>query len=282
VSEPALLDAERMRVRLVDHGRYAAVDVVLTTGSTNSDLAEAARQGARDRTLLISEEQVSGRGRMSRSWVSPRGYGLYGSVLLRPEGIPRAALAWLPLITGVALAETVARTTDLRAALKWPNDLLLDDAGRWCKAAGILAEGVSSGDDMAVVVGIGVNVHHQRADLPRESGGLPPASLAALGARVDREKFAVELFTALAEIDDQWRSTGGDVLASGLFDRYQRWCGTVGQQVAVDLGSERVLRGTATGVDETGRLVVRGADGASTPVSAGDVRHVRPSADPGD
>lgn len=270
------MDAHRLRTRLVREGRYAALDVVPTTGSTSADLAAAARRGAPDRSVLIAEEQVAGRGRMQRAWTSERGYGLYVSVLLRPPGIPPAALAWLPLITGVALAETVARTTGLPTALKWPNDLLLGNGRDWYKAAGVLADAVATADDIAVVVGIGVNVHHRRDQLPA-GGGLPATSLAAQGAEVDRGEFAVELLTSLADVDDQWRRYGGDVVSSGLFDRYRRWCLTLGQQVKIDLGSQRFLRGTATEIDHQGRLLVHGADGAVTPVSAGDVVHVRPA-----
>lgn len=263
-------------MRLVGGGRYAALDVVPTTGSTSADLAAAARRGAPDRSILIAEEQVAGRGRKQRSWTSLRGYGLYVSVLLRPAGMSPSGLAWLPLITGVALADTVARLTPVPTGLKWPNDLLLGDGRDWYKAAGILADVVGTAGDIAVVVGMGVNVHHRRDQLPAR-GGFPATSLAAQGAEVDREEFAVELLASLAEVDDQWRRYDGDVVAGGLFDRYRRWCRTLGQQVRVDVGSEQFLHGTATGIDRQGRLMVRGIDGAVTPVSAGDVVHVRPA-----
>lgn len=277
VSEPALLDAQRLRTRLVRDGPYAVLDVVATTGSTNADLVAAAHGGAADRTVLIAEEQVAGRGRMQRAWASPRGYGLYVSVLLRPTGIPQAALAWLPLISGVALVETVVRSTGLEAGLKWPNDLLLSDGRDWYKAAGVLADAAGTADGIAVVVGMGVNVHHRQDQLPHGQGGLPATSLSAQGAEVDREEFAAQLLTSLAGVDDQWRGHGGDALAAGLFDRYQRWCGTLGRRVRIELGADEVLHGTAAEIDPKGRLVVRGADGTMTPVSAGDVVHLRPS-----
>ncbi|MBQ6639454.1 MAG: biotin--[Saccharopolyspora sp.] len=274
--EPVLLDADNLRKRLVEDGPYSALDVVTVTGSTNTDLVQAAGRGAADRTVLFAEEQQAGRGRLSRGWVSPRGQGLHVSVLLRPSTVPREAIAWLPLIGGVALAETVQAMFGLTATLKWPNDLLLGDADRWQKAAGILAEGVAAPDGMAIVLGMGINVHQQAADLPHGAGGLPATSLAAQGAEVDREEFAVALLRAFADADRQWRERDGDVLASGLLDRYQRLCGTLGQRIRVELGTED-LRGVATDVDPSGRLVVRGVDGASTPVSAGDVVHLRPN-----
>ncbi|MEU6267426.1 biotin--[acetyl-CoA-carboxylase] ligase [Saccharopolyspora shandongensis] len=270
---PVLLDGPRLRARLVDDGPYAALHVVVSTGSTNTDLMAAAGRGAADRTVLIAEEQLSGRGRMQRQWTSPRGHGLFVSVLLRPE-VPPTAISWLPLIAGVALAETVERTTGVRATLKWPNDLLLGDGDEWSKGAGILGEAVTGPDGMAIVLGMGINVFQKREDLPRGAGGLPATSLAAEGADVDREEFAVALLTAFAEVDDRWRAADGDVVASGLLDRYRRLCGTLGQQVRVELGDDQ-LRGVAVDIDETGRIVVRAPDGRTTAVSAGDVVHLR-------
>ncbi len=269
-----MLDGERLRARLVGGGLYTALDLVTVTGSTNTDLAAAAERGAADRTVLIAEEQQAGRGRMQRQWASPRGYGLFVSVLLRP-GVPQTSLAWLPLIAGVALAETVDRTTGVRAALKWPNDLLLGDGEEWSKGAGILAEAVAGPEGIAVVLGMGINLLQRREDLPRGAGGLPATSLAAEGAEVDREEFAVALLTAFADVDDQWRAAAGDVVACGLLDRYRRLCTTLGQQVRVEFGADEQLRGMATDIDPSGRLVVRAEEGQVTAVSAGDVVHLR-------
>ncbi|MGW1680773.1 biotin--[acetyl-CoA-carboxylase] ligase [Saccharopolyspora sp. NPDC002376] len=271
---PVLLDGGRLRARLVDAGPYNALDVVTVTGSTNTDLAAAAARGAADRTVLIAEEQQAGRGRMQRQWTSPRGRGLFVSVLLRPD-VPQSAVSWLPLIAGVALAETVQRTTGVLASMKWPNDLLLGGDGEWLKAAGILGEAVAGPDGLALVLGMGINVLQQRDELPRGAGGLPATSLAAEGAEVDREEFAVALLTAFAEADDLWRAASGDVVSNGLLDRYRRLCSTLGQQVRVELGPAEQLRGVATDIDSEGRLVVRADSGKTTAVSAGDVVHVR-------
>lgn len=273
---PVLLDAAHLRRRLVAEGPFAELDVVTVTGSTNTDLLELAARGAPDRSVLIAEEQRTGRGRMQRSWVSPRGYGLHISVLLRPRVDP-SAMSWLPLLAGIALAETVRRSTGLAAALKWPNDLLLGSGDEWLKAAGILAEAATTPDGMAVVLGMGINVHHGPGELPPSSSGLPATSLAARGASVDREQFGVELLTALVEVDDLWRGHAGDVVGAGLLARYERLCSTLGKQVRVELDADRALRGVATGIDPHGRLVVRGEDGEPTPVSAGDVVHLRPA-----
>lgn len=273
---PVLLTPERLRSRLVDDGPFTTLDVVTVTGSTNTDLVAAARRGAPDRSVLIAEEQRTGRGRLQRTWVSPRGFGLHISVLLRPPVKP-SGVAWLPLLAGIALAETVERTTGLQVELKWPNDLLLGDGDEWFKAAGVLADAVTTPEGLAIVLGMGINVHHGQAELPESSpGGLPPTSIAAQGGEVDREELAVAVLTALAEVDDLWRRHAGDVIGSGLLDRYRRLCGTLGRWVRVELGESGDLHGVAVEIDPDGRLVVRGPEG-DTPVAAGDVVHLRPA-----
>ena len=273
---PVPLDAEQLRRELVQRGPYAALDVVTVTGSTNSDLASAASGGAADRTVLLTEEQTAGRGRLNRRWYSPRYRALQLSVLLRPE-LPQRGLGWLPLLTGVALAETVNRASPRRAALKWPNDLLLRTGSGWGKAAGILAEVVAAPDGLAVVVGMGINVHHRQEELPPPvPDALPATSLALAGVEVDRTEFAVRLLTAFAETEQLWRRHAGDVQASGLLDRYRGLCATLHQRVRVDLAAEQ-LHGTAVDVDPDGRLVVRTEDGRTTEVAAGDVQHLRPA-----
>src|SRR5687768_2662835 len=123
------LDADALRAQLVaPYGLYSALDVVPTTRSTNADLARAAVAGAPDRTVLIAEEQTAGQGRRGRAWSSPRG-GLYLSVLFRPTDVPAQRLPWLNLLAGVALVR-VARSVDVAASLKWPNDLLLGEGQR--------------------------------------------------------------------------------------------------------------------------------------------------------
>jgi BirA family biotin operon repressor/biotin-[acetyl-CoA-carboxylase] ligase len=200
------VDADRLRAEL--HGRYATVDVVTSTGSTNRDLAAAARDGAVDRTVLIADEQTAGQGRLARTWTSPPEAGLYLSVLLRLDTVPVARLSWLAPLAGVALVRT-ARFAGAEAVLKWPNDLLLGPARG--KGAGVLAE---VGDRSAVVVGIGLNVRTAEGIQPG-AGGLPATSLADAGATVlDRTELAVRLLTELADLDDAWRAAGGDPDAS--------------------------------------------------------------------
>ncbi|MBB5955108.1 BirA family biotin operon repressor/biotin-[acetyl-CoA-carboxylase] ligase [Saccharothrix tamanrassetensis] len=294
------LDVAALRARLA--GRYAKLDVVASTGSTNADL----RGATQDRTVLVAEEQTAGQGRRGRSWKSPDG-GLYLSALFRPDGVPAHRLPWLTLLAGVALVRTAA-SVGVKAELKWPNDLLV--AGR--KAAGVLAEITP---DHGVIVGIGLNVAELPPDVEPGAGGLRPTSLQEHAAEpLDRAEVAGTLLDELAALEQDWRAAGGDPGSTGLLDEYRAHCGTLGRSVRVELSgshssgshssgshssgshssggrssggqlagsrssgarpSGSQLSGTALSVEVDGTLVVRDEAGVSHTVSAGDVVHLR-------
>ena len=246
---------------------WRAVEVLESVGSTNAVLAAAAAEDAPEGTVLVAEHQEAGRGRLDRGWASPPRAGLTVSVLLRPD-VPASRRSWLPLLAGVALAEAVRDVAGVRAAVKWPNDLLAADGG---KLAGVLAEAVPGGGPPgAVVLGVGLNVSTTPGELPE--GG---TSLLAQGAgTTDRTALLTGFLHRLAERYASWSGALGDPIASGLARDYLTWSGTVGSVVAVTLPDGAVLRGVAEAVDWDGRLVVATEDGR-VELAAGDVRHVR-------
>jgi BirA family transcriptional regulator, biotin operon repressor / biotin---[acetyl-CoA-carboxylase] ligase len=269
VTGPDALDVRALREDLVaPHGPYAALDVVASTGSTNADLLAAAGQGAADRTVLIADTQTAGRGRRDRSWASPPGTGLYLSVLLRPAGVPVDRLGTLGMVAGLALLR-VATDAGVAATLKWPNDLLVGDA----KCAGVLSEAVPDGAASAAVVGVGLNVG-PLGHVPAGPGGLAATSLAEHGATTGRGRLALGLLRAFAELEQAWRAAGGDV-RRGVLAGYREACGTIGRRVRAELPGGESRTGVAIDVDPGGRLLIRLDDGTVSPVSAGDVVHLR-------
>ncbi len=266
MDDRAPLDADALRAALgTAWGRVAVVD---ETASTNADLL--ADPSVPDRAVLVAEHQLAGRGRLDRPWVSPPGAGLTFSVLLRPP-VPLVHWGWLPLLAGVALHEAVGAVSGVQVALKWPNDLLARSDGSVppAKVAGILAQ--TNGD--AVVVGIGVNVSTTRAELPGDAA----TSLALCGAvEVNRGVLLNAILTRLDDWCQSWVAAEGDAEACGLAAAYRAACTTIGQIVVVSGTDGSRVRGTAVGVDSTGRLHVD-TDGVVRPIGAGDVEHVRPA-----
>ncbi|MEV8637966.1 biotin--[acetyl-CoA-carboxylase] ligase [Streptosporangium sp. NPDC051023] len=263
LDRPPLSQAALTRALVRPGGLWSDITVVGRTGSTNADLTQAARDGARQGAVLVAEAQFAGRGRLGRTWSAPPRSGLTFSVLLRPEPSP-AKQGWLPLLVGLATASAVRKLAEVDARLKWPNDLLIGER----KLAGVLAERV----DSAVVVGVGLNVS-VRAD------ELPVATATSLvieeAACVDRDPLIRAVLREIETHYREWSEADGDADACGLRAAYLGISATVGQEIRVELPGERVLTGLATGIDGSGHLLVE-SKGREHALSAGDVVHVRP------
>ncbi len=258
----------RMSPPALDPARFSAlgfwhVEIKEETGSTNADVIEAARAGAGEGLVMIAESQSAGRGRLGRPWISQPGAGVWLTVLLRPR-LELARWGWLPLLTGVALTDTVNDLYGVKARLKWPNDLLID--GRKC--AGILAEVAVPG---AAAIGVGLNVRQGAADLPVTATGLPATSLRLAGVLdADRTALAIGFLQRLRDRYDRWQEEPGSI-----GEPYRRRCSTIGRDVKIMLPDNRQIMGEAITVDDDGRLVVRDESAQLCPIAAGDVTHVR-------
>jgi BirA family biotin operon repressor/biotin-[acetyl-CoA-carboxylase] ligase len=251
-------------LRAAVDARWTRIEVADQLESTNAVLMHDT--AAPDRSVLVAEHQVSGRGRLDRRWESPPRAGLTFSFVLRPTA-PIPTWGWLPLLAGVALHDAVGEVTGLGLALKWPNDLLCGPSEE--KVAGILAQ--TSGE--AVVVGIGLNVSTTRDELP-----VPTAtSLELCGASaVDRSALLTTILTHLDARAAQWSDVGGDAEACGLAADYRAACATLGRQVSVTTTAGTAVTGEARGIDSDGRLQVD-VGGRVEVIGAGDVEHLRPA-----
>jgi BirA family biotin operon repressor/biotin-[acetyl-CoA-carboxylase] ligase len=257
----APLDAATLQAGL--EPPWTQLTVVDETASTNADLIAQAGT-ASDGVVLVAEHQSAGRGRLERSWTSPPRSGLTFSALVRP-GPPLATWGWLPLLAGVAVCDAVT-ATGVKAALKWPNDLLV--GGEQRKAAGILVQVANE----AAVIGIGLNVSTTADELPVPTA----ASLATEGATVDRTALLAAILTELGRQYARWQATRGDAWACGLAADYHDRCATLEQNVSVTTADGGSFSGVASGIDAEGRLRIS-ADGAEHVVAAGDIEHIRPA-----
>lgn len=239
---------------------WTELDVVQVTGSTNTDLANAAKHGAPEGKVLIAEEQAHGRGRLDRQWVSPARAGLTMSFLLRPT-VPREQWGTLSLLAAVALEESLKAVCGVGAKLKWPNDVLIDGK----KVCGIL----SQVEGNAVIVGAGLNVSLTEEELP-----VPEAtSLALSGAStLDREEIAAGFLAHVAAVYATWNERG----PASVIERWRRNSATLGRHVAVSFPNGRKVSGRAVAIDDTGCLRVALENGAVETIAAGDIVHLRP------
>lgn len=265
-----------------------------TATSTNDVLREAAEGADASAwphgSVIVTDDQTQGRGRLGRTWLAPTGKTLAISVLLRPQAVGRGSLpadayGWIPLIAGAAMTEAVSRAVEAAAAaaappadpddrsggvevaLKWPNDVLVSGY----KVCGILSELLPASG--AVIVGAGLNLTLDEHDLPTLTS---TSLLLATGAAPDADAVLADYLGEFARLFDAFVAAGGDAVASGVAELVASRCGTLGSEVRVELPGDAQLIGTAERLDADGRLVVRDREnGEEQAVAAGDVTHLR-------
>ena len=221
-------------------------------GSTNDEARRLASEGAPHGTVVHADEQTSGRGRFSRAWFSPPG-NLYLSVLLRLD-LPPARGAELSFLSALAVADAVDALLpkQVRATLKWPNDVLVDGG----KIAGILIE--QSGG--AHILGIGLNVLHEPRNPP-----YPTATLVSAGGLATVDGARDILLDRLALHIGVWSMRGFEPIRAAWLARAH----PIGTTLRVNVG-DRPEQGTFAGLNDDGALLLDTADGQLRIVS-GDV-----------
>jgi len=226
-----------------------------TIGSTMDVAHQLVTDGAPEGTLVWAGSQARGRGRLGRSWTSPEG-GLYCSIIVRPSRAV-SELPQLSLVAGLAASDAIEELTGLVPSVRWPNDLQVQGK----KVAGILTERRNG----AVVMGIGMNVRTALDRLPDAS-----MSLAAAGKPVDSKRLTGLLCRYLSRWYEAWHRHGFAPIREALRPRLA----LLGEVVHLQAGSE-ALDGTAQGLDEAGRLLIRLESGLMRAVDVGEVTHVR-------
>jgi BirA family transcriptional regulator, biotin operon repressor / biotin---[acetyl-CoA-carboxylase] ligase len=242
-------------------------------GSTNDLAKQRARGGDAEGLVILADEQTAGRGRQGRAWAAPPGSSLLMSLLLRPIWLPPADMFALTMLAGTALCEAVEQVTPIRAALKWPNDLLLPARPgappTTHKAAGILCECELAGDQVEwVVVGIGVNVSWTpEGDVDgRDLARVATSLTAAAGEPIGRGALLRALLVRL----DQRYHTLRQGRREELFTSWRGRLATLGHPTVVRLpGGE--LHGMAVDVEPSGALRLRDEQGVLHTILAGDV-----------
>jgi BirA family transcriptional regulator, biotin operon repressor / biotin---[acetyl-CoA-carboxylase] ligase len=237
--------------------------------STNLEAMRRARAGAAEGLCIVAREQTQGRGRLDRSWQSPKDAGLYFSIVLRPT-LEMKAWPLLTLMAALAACDALQKACGVRADIKWPNDLCINDR----KLCGILAETVDTETGPAAVIGIGINL---KADsLPATVRDLATSVEAVTGASPDSTRILTELLKAIGQRYDLLQNPlGGE-------HTIREWCANssyaMGRQVRVALEHD-TFEGTTRGLESDGALRVATAGGKMRIVRAGDVTALRATGD---
>ena len=251
------LDMTRVSAELGDAVIGTIIHYDQITGSTMDDARELARDGEREGTVVVAEEQNKGRGRFNRAWVSPPGLNLYFTVILRPEP---SQLPYVNMAASLAVFDTAAQFAELRPAVKWPNDVRV--GGR--KLSGILIETEFEGDRLShALVGIGINVNLDVSKHP-EIADIATSLRSEAGREFDRSD---ALRATLANLDIWYaRVKAGESLT-------RKWAATLetlGKRVEFRW-RDQIIVGLAESVDDQGNLTILQPDGERVSAVAGEV-----------
>jgi BirA family biotin operon repressor/biotin-[acetyl-CoA-carboxylase] ligase len=215
----------------------------------------------RDGTVVIAERQTKGRGRLNREWVSPP-KGLWFSIVLRPR-VEARHLPKLTLLASVAVAKTLRRLYGLKAEIKWPNDVLVNDR----KVCGILTEAETKGESAEfAVVGIGINANFDLSALPKSLED----SSTTLKHELKREiRCEVLLGSLLEEMESLYELFSRERFDQ-LLDEWRSLASMLGVSVEIRVDEEKI-RGQAINIDQNGALILRSKDGVTRTVAFGDL-----------
>lgn len=249
-NHPDILSRGEM-LGILGDSRMEKVTVFSSVESTNTTLKNMARDGACEGTVVISDEQTGGKGRLGKKFLSPSGCGIYLSYLMRPtSGLDTISeiTAW----TAVAVCDAISDAYGFECNIKWVNDLLMNRM----KIAGILTElsvEGESGHIESVVIGIGINVNEKDGDFPPELSEIASSIALQSGvACLPRARLAASLIKQLDTLVESWPSCRQVYL-----EKYRRCNITVGNRIAVHRTSESVPRtGTAVALADDFSLEV--------------------------
>ncbi|MBP5179795.1 MAG: biotin--[acetyl-CoA-carboxylase] ligase [Clostridiales bacterium] len=271
MNHPDILSPGEVRAKLPKRDN---VIVLPEVDSTNKYLKELAYEGAADRTVVISDCQTAGRGRLGRSFHSPSGTGIYLSYLMRPTVKPEF-ISTITCWSAVAVANAISSVCDITPSIKWVNDLLINDM----KICGILTEmniEPEIGAISSVVIGIGINVNESRSEFPLELQSIASSIRheSKLKEPIHRASLAAALIEELDKMCSLFPSAHEEYLKS-----YRKLCSTVGLNVSVvnahNHTSEIPRLGKATGVGDDFSLQVKFEDGHTENLSSGEVSIIR-------
>lgn len=233
-----------------------------SVSSTQDEARQWVTQGAPHGALILAEEQTSGRGRLGRLWHSPKGKGVWMSIVLKSD-TPFLYPPQLTLLSAVALCRAVRILTGLDVGIKWPNDLLIGEK----KVSGILLESVETkAKETVIVAGIGISVNLLLNDYP-ESLKLKATSLKIeSGKTIDRQELIVLFLKQFEDLFELYLREG----FSPILTLWEAHSLTLNREVSLRT-PKGILTGLAVRLDDTGALILRASDGNEQKVFSGDI-----------
>lgn len=265
LNSPDLLSAEEVKNTLSTKILGSEIKYFTTTDSTNNQAKKFAMQGAPDGTIVISEEQCGGKGRLSRSFFCPKYKGIWFSAILRPDFLPQEAPK-CTLMAAVAVARAIEDVTGVKVGIKWPNDVLYEGK----KLVGILTEISAEMERINyIIIGIGIDVNIEKEDMPEDIRDIVTSLSQITKKQVSRLKL---LNKVLYHLEQLYIMAQRHDFAP-ILDEWRKYSITLNQDIKVISGKD-IAYGRAMDIDDDGALLVE-INGQIKRVLAGDVS-IRP------
>ena len=244
LSVPDIITSERIYPFL--NTRFIARNIRCFDEINSTNEAAKAEHNSPDGTVFISDVQTAGKGRLGRSWISPRGTGIWMSLLLKPD-IPLTDISQLTLIAGIAVCRAIGGASKI----KWPNDIVIGTK----KVCGILTEMSAETDRINYIVcGIGINVNTK--EFPAELSDKATSILIETGNMTDRCSLIAKVMNEIEPLYEKFIANGFSPLA----DEYKKNCVTLGREVKVTYRGKDII-GKAIDISSTGGLILDTTDG---------------------
>ncbi|MDV6377696.1 biotin--[acetyl-CoA-carboxylase] ligase [Sporosarcina sp. GW1-11] len=262
IDAPDLVNAANISEQLDTTAYGRNIRYFKTCPTTQTIAHEEAQNGASDGTLIISEEQTAGKGRLARPWVSNAGRGIWMSLIIRPKLAPQQA-PQLTLVAAVAIVRAIEDVTNIQPVIKWPNDILINGK----KVTGILTELQADPDRVkAIILGMGVNANQELADFPEELQTIATSLRIEKGEKVDRAKLVAKIMHYLEQYTALYVEKGFAPIKL-LWESYAT---ITGRKIRATMVNETV-EGIALGISQDGMLELQLEDGSIRGIYSADI-----------
>lgn len=262
VKTPERITADEIRLGLKTNFIGKNIHYEDRVESTQKIAHQLANEDVPEGTVVIAEEQISGRGRMERSWHSPKYTGIWMSLILRPN-IPLQKAPQLTLLTAVSVVQAIEDLTELHPEIKWPNDILINGK----KITGILTELQAESDRIhSIIIGIGINVNQRITDFPLDLQNTATSIMIEKGSEISRASLIKSIFTQFEKMYLLYLAEG--FLPIKLL--WESYATSIGKQLKARTLT-KTIEGKALGITDDGVLRIQDSEGKIHQVYSADI-----------
>ncbi|THE15113.1 biotin--[acetyl-CoA-carboxylase] ligase [Bacillus timonensis] len=262
ITKPDKISANEIQLGLETKSLGRNIHFEESVTSTQKIAHKLAYEGAVEGTLVVAEEQTTGRGRLDRTWYSPKHTGVWMSMILRPQ-IPPSQAPQLTLLAAVGVVQAIQEVTGLEPDIKWPNDILIHQK----KIVGILTELQAETDRInSVIIGIGINVNQELSQFPENLHTIASSLAIEKGEKIDRAKLIQVILLKIEKLYKEYLQHGFKVVKL-LWESYAT---SIGKQIIARTISGSI-EGKAIGINEEGVLLLEDAAGTVHHIYSADI-----------